>query len=143
MDQTEKSRLINIEDRKETRQFLRDKLWTVISAWEVNLKDKREKELRKQDAYTNMTLIENSLKQRIAEEVMTDESGSSKKRFTNQDQRDTALAIRLSGDSEYKKFNSEFIEHTTKIAELVDTLEILKYKFKALLAEVDLERMEI
>jgi hypothetical protein len=120
------------------RQELRTRLNGCILATEKALTDKRVYEQSKQDKQDLQKDIENKIKIEIAEETLGD-----KKRYTNQEGRDSALAIRLNDHTEYQFLKKQYIEVMTELTKTYDLLEILKMKFRQSQAEVELEKLEI
>ena len=120
------------------RQELRARLNGCILATEKALTDKRAYEQSKQDKQDLQKDIENRLKIEIAEETLGD-----KKRYTNQEGRDSALAIKLNENIEYQFLKKQYIEIMTELAKTYDLLEILKMKFRSAQAEVELEKLEV
>lgn len=126
------------EDRKKRLEDYRIRLEAIPSAIQSKIKVKLEIELLKQQLQNNMKFIEIRIKQEVSEMV----DGDGKKFYSNQEQRENASFKKMESDHEYKMIKDEFVVQVQVSQALDADIEILKMKFKSVIALLDLEKMD-
>ena len=113
---------------------LQDRLANIPVAMETTLQERRVQEQNQSDKESDMKSIEITVRQQVSDETV-----DGKKLYSNQQQRDDETTKRLSDHPIYRRERAEFAAVSGKLKELLDTIEVLKIKFRATEKIVDIE----